>query len=648
MRCLKLLSAVFVTLVVAALLAPAGSAQVVKIAAAGSSAVFQATLDDASSLTICGANHWTKSSGGGLHDNRTGLKGTNIPDEFANVWITWDGAANGTGATVSCIYVAVDSGIGVRGYMANPRSTLFLNGAGLNGSLGDNLSLLAGDVSLPNNIFTLYGGTSPGTVVMNMAFSDVRPEDAQFQMARSLSTLSASRSGLGYGNWATPYNGPDAGCVGCSLQGTATIQSSYKAGEATTFVWYEVSPLQTDVLSGLPVQNWNTFPVGAVPILPVVNNHDNSATGLGSGLNPAIGAVGPWVAGPYGANNINRFQAGYIFDGSLIRTVDVLTNGDTLVKANCTALSAPGGTGVNDCSMTELQRETTSGTYTTWEFSIVRSHAVQGSQEDNLTSAMNPLNVQSANGSQRYRVLGTGEMVNAVCGPLVAPNGCGTKGTPIVNGGAVKNNRIGYAFWSYGNLKALRGNHNGGLGANYLAGGAPPLGHYLTVDGVDGLFTNSSDNPDGTLNPPICLALNCPAIPFTHLIDGSYSAWNIVRAIVPSTVSVGDGSVQDTLLAGLPATAVRYSDFLPVTSMHVFRSHRDANVVGINARNGNGCANVGGHGILDYGDDLGQDAGGAIFTIQNDLDYAFDFNGGVNNTCNGGAPADTGLVNQAQ
>jgi hypothetical protein len=83
--------------------------------------------------------------------------------------------------------------------------------------------------------------------------------------------------------------------------------------------------------------------------------------------------------------------------------------------------------------------------------------------------------------------------------------------------------------------------------------------------------------------------------------------------------------------------------------MHVFRSHRDANVVGINARNGNNCIVLAGsHGVLDYGNDLGQDAGGAIFTIQNDLDFAFDFNGGANNTCNGGAPADTGLVNQAQ
>jgi len=239
------------------------------------------------------------------------------------------------------------------------------------------------------------------------------------------------------------------------------------------------------------------------------------------------------------------------------------------------------------------------------------------------------------------RVIGTGQMVKAVCGPNAAPTGCTTPNTP----GYTNPNRIGYAFWSYGNLKPLRGNHNGGLGVNYLAGGAPPLGHYLRINGVDGLFNESTDNPDGALNPPICAALNCPSIPFTHLIDGSYPAWTIVRALVPGSITKGDGSVQDTFLANISSATeyAKYSDFLPVTSLHVFRSHRDANVVGFGARNGNGCPG----GIQNYNDDLGQDAGGAIFPIQADLDYANDVFG-QNGTCLGFNPNDVGLVNITQ
>ncbi len=628
--------AVTAALAGAAFFAPQADAAItISIAAAGSSAVFNAIGDDAVSTpgAHCGANHWSKKNGGAMHDNRTGLKGTTIADEVANVWVTWDGGTDGTGSTVACIYVAVDSGIGVRGFMANPRADVFVLG-GFSGTAGDGLiGSLAADSALPAVIFNAINGgaTAPfaGTT-MNIAFSDVRPEDAQYATARALSVLPSNpvaRSGLGYGDWPNPTT------FGSTLVGTS-IQSSYGT-QLSTPVAFEIAALGLDPISNLAPSRWQTFPVGGVPVLILVSNADNSVTGLGNGLTPSeTSATGPWTAGPYLANNVGRFNAAYVFDGSLTRTTDILSNGGA-VASNCS--NGPGASGANNCGLTVITREPLSGTYNTFEFTVPRTHDVQLSQEDFVNPAIaadNALNIVSASGGVRLRAIGTGQMVNAICGNL-AP--CSQ---PPRAGFVPTANRIGYAFWGYGNLKNLRGTHGSGTGTSYTT--APPLGHYLLVDGVDPLFTNASDNPDGALNPPICLTVPCSTvIPFTHLIDGSYSSWTIVRAIAPNSVSKGDGSSTDNLLAGLPASATKFYDFVPAANMLAFRAHRDASVAGINARNGNGCG-------IDYGVELGQDAGGAIFNIQNDIDYAFDNNGGVTSTCLGFAPADAGLTNIVQ
>jgi hypothetical protein len=187
-------------------------------------------------------------------------------------------------------------------------------------------------------------------------------------------------------------------------------------------------------------------------------------------------------------------------------------------------------------------------------------------------------------------------------------------------------------------LLPLAGVHGSGTGNVYNT--SPPKGHYFLINGIDALFAQPGDNPDGALNPPVCPGIPCPQIPFTHLIDGSYPLWNIVRAVVASSHYKGDGTAIDALLSSLPGSAAKFSDYLTIGQMHVFRSHRDANVAGLDARNGNGCP-------LDYGNELGQEMGGAIFPIQSDIDYAFDVSGS-SNTCLGTSPSDTGLVNQVQ
>jgi len=590
----------------------------VKVAAAGASVVFNSLADDAvGNASICGTNHWTKSLGGLMHDNRNGLHGISINDEMADVWVTWDGGTDGTTATVGCLFVALDSTIAVRGYMASPRARLQIV-SGLSSSPGDNLlPWLGADAPLPLSLLNAINGSvaPPFTgTAPNLIMTELRPEDIQYAAARALSKLTPGRSGLGYGDWPNPTT------FGSTVVG-AQVGSSYSASVSAACD-FEIAPLGVDPISGSPPGRWETYPIGVVPILIIGSNEDNSATGLGQGLNPGFAGPGPWTAGPYAASNLGRFTAGYVFNGSLTRTTDILPNGTSL------ASSCVGGS----CGLTQLQREMISASYNAFEYSGPRSHAVQGSQEDGVVPGvpnMNPLNIVVPSGGIRLRTLGPLEMVNAVCGATCVIPLAGT--TPTAN-------RIGYTFWSYNNLKPLAGVHGTGTGNAYNL--APPKGHYFLYEGLDALFNRPADNPDGALNPPICLEVPCPQIPFTHIVDGSYPLWTTLRAVVDNSHYRGDGTPIDALLADLPTSAKKFSDFLTIDQMRVFRSHRDANVAGLDARNGNGCP-------LDYGNEVGQEMGGAIFNIQSDLDYAFD-SSGATNTCLGISPPDSGLVNQVQ
>src|SRR5262245_40248600 len=101
--------------------------------AAGSSAMFNTFGLAVGSPAIfgnplCGTHVWSKKSGGGthisLHDPRPGTT-----DEDGNIWIVWDNdAVNQTpGLGRICLYLTVDSIVGVRGYAAN--ATLVLPAA---------------------------------------------------------------------------------------------------------------------------------------------------------------------------------------------------------------------------------------------------------------------------------------------------------------------------------------------------------------------------------------------------------------------------------------------------------------------------------------------------------------------------------------
>src|SRR5271165_568970 len=325
--------AVACLLVAAMMLVPAANAQPTTIlAGAGSTAIFNALYDAAATSGACGTNLWSAKAGtypapfgnkgGTVHDNRVLTPA--IPDDNNKVWVAFNGtnAANYTDTTTICFYIAVDSGVGVRAFLAAPRGTLFLGtiqagqaGASQVKGYTDSVNGVANG-PLPQairNDITYFGSACAGTILttcttvtgvpINFAGTDIRPEDAQYSTYRALSArpytgvgFGPSNAGyfnstnLGYGNWTSPY---DAGSSPV-FSGTS-ILSSFSTTAATP-TYFEEVPGIIDSISGQAVGQYEVQPIGAVPIIIAVSNSDTGTCGLGVG-NP----------GPYAVKNVDKF-----------------------------------------------------------------------------------------------------------------------------------------------------------------------------------------------------------------------------------------------------------------------------------------------------------------------------------------------------
>jgi hypothetical protein len=218
-------------------------------------------------------------------------------------------------------------------------------------------------------------------------------------------------------------------------------------------------------------------------------------------------------------------------------------------------------------------------------------------------------------------------------------------------------NSLGYSFWGYGNLAPLC-NTTGGT----TTCPGSYIGHYLTVDSIDPLFTtpggalDSTPNPAGAYNPPYCnvngVSQTCFAIPFTHVKDGSYPLWSLLRVVTFSPVSAKEATPIPVLNmvaeAELTTASDGLSDFVPFLSdltgntttgvwtgnlnLFAFRSHyvqssiKPANghkgcngvYTGINLQGGKASATT---CLVDFGGDVG----GSVLTVQADTDYVTDW-----------------------
>ncbi len=656
-----------------------------------------------------------------ITDNRMVASGGIGLSDSATVWVMWD---NNNTCNVYA-YWSVDSVVGVKDYFAYQKYTAAVghvyNVAGAVGNVGTGITsagkvggLADNAAALPPNVLSLintpvlpiyttkllnhqpeYCGSvlnSDGTYksggywcYFNTGVTDIRPEDALYATTRALSSYSTTNglAGLGYNNATclAGTNGTTAANQGCP------ILDAFGGNKYFNVLNFKLSG--TDPITAATLPTYTTINAGASPLVVFVANAD-STNALG---------FGKVTSGNYVFTNINRNVLAEVYNGSLHCTGDLQDN-----------FPGPGQ------PIQVVNRELLSGTYNAFEFTAGRimpgslpaavkessvstkqwvSHDDAGQEYNN-----NPItgwSTSACGGSAGFNAgLTSAPTAGSTCGdPLYIPTGTSGKscgqglrlraiGTgqevPAAlgqsnKGGSIVSDGIGYSFWSYGNFApAVVAGSCTIVGGQYTT--CTNLGHYLTVDGLDPLFatpggaSDATPNPNGAFNLPQCdfaslaTGQNCFKIPFTHVLDGSYPLWSVLRTITfqnsgttsqtpPGVINViayeeSDASIND-----------RTSDFVPFLNtlantgtftapvwtgnlnLGVFRSHYLQS--GINPDNGHAACNGtftgvslqgGTHSVASCLIDAGGDEGGAVYTVQSDADFNTEF-GGVGTNPNG-------------
>ena len=524
------------------------------------------------SAAPCGTNFWT-----GNTNVASGLDGrsSGIPAEPGKIWVAWNGNGTSGSTTIICAYLSVDSVVGQRLFFSQHQSTttggqvngiLQLSSSAVGAAGGNLVSYVSDNATLTSFIQQSLNGQQ-----FNVAFTDIRPEDAQYFNIRAQCSPADSESQcLGYG----PFP------VGTAIQSAYSINTATGLQNSAQVVQYNING--DDPISQYPIPAFTTLNVGAQAAVHFINVTDTTTGGFGSLL----------------PTNVNSHVLALIYSGLLGSTVDL-----------------SGTQGVTGKGIHVMLREPTSGTMNTVEWQINRAKGVDLSQENGVeygtrancssfTSSpnpatyatpttsgpcTNPLYLPGPSGSFRARTIGSGEEVNAA-------------------NSANNPNAIGYAFWSY---------------ANY--GGKSNL-RYLSIDGVDplslptftGIFPTCSGTANGTGG------ITCTAVPLTSIKLGNYRNWNILRATYYNTyVAPTTGPSISAFVQSLQDSAQKtINDLVPVVycansacssktnNLPVFKSHYVLPNQGISAANGT-------HGELEGGGDVL----GAIFTVQADIDY---------------------------
>src|SRR5579862_1749156 len=545
---------VFAALLVAAIvgMVPQTQAQTVKVVLAGSSALWQ-------SLALAAYKSGTCVSGGtapcfhytaknfNLTDGRPTTKGGSAAVDLGNVWVVWDSAAT---ANVWA-FIKVDSGVGDRCYFAQPHCNVSIPTFPAAGNLIN--STLWGDSSSdstpPTAVQNLF---TAGTLLVNAAASDIRPEDALFATCRANSKLGGGTDGLAGLGYGANASGVCAkfGATLADLVGS-DIQSAYPGSTSTAHV-LAFAITGKDPFTGTTVPAGTTVSVGASPVIFIVSR---------------TGALA-------GATNITDDEAQTIFSG-----------------ADCDG-SVVGGAGG---PVSVYLREPLSGTMNTTEYSVFRYWNVSGKSQETGVASQNPLSHTCTAGGSRYRAIGTGESVKSVL-------------NSNANHG---NDGIAYAFFSYGNISSIANNSSYGyLTLNGIDGIFHKYGASPSID--PGQPSTPGVLPAAANLPSSCAgAFPCPEskiwsgnLSFPNLRNGSYRTWSNLRSITNGPTL----SLLETLITGSQTYAVNSTpDFVPAIKvgstdpgLPLLRSHYTQE----------GVAPVN----ISTGGDRGGDAGGCILT----------------------------------
>ena len=540
--------------------------------------------------SITGANTaciWTKKTAN-LHtgstmnaaDNRTSPATT----ESGNVWIVW-GRGTGTCAAPAGTFdilmnTNLDSVLGNRGYFE-------VDSSGTPGYV-QNLVLAAADVVAGDNLlnsnptaghtFTDTSTGIPSTVISAINLKHWTYAATDIRPEDAKYATFRALAGCNAAVSRQPFDQFLRNTQGLGYSNGNTFTDDFAAGKSFHLLDFNIS-------GNDPINTTGVVPAYTVSVV---------------GAQPEIIAVGPLTSaagtGVYVATDIPTFDLA-LFDGGVLgRSTDLL-----------------GPTGVFPVSF--LVREPLSGTYNVFEYSNINSSQFHQSQDqfncNGTTAPGNPLHLLSANGgagiAARRRVIGTGQM------------------TTQLQAGTEADERMGYFFWSAANVAGL---------TNVK---------YLTVNGVDPIqnsYTNGVLPSSGATGDPCAGSVTtCPAgtITFKGLNNGDYPIWSALRIVSQSPTP----AIVTSLISAAQTLNSTQFDFVPLSSLNVWRSHYYMNVLNVNtAANGptinpatpNDLCNPTGGALAEQGGD----AGGAITLKIANAHFCSDYG---NNT---------GLVNKTE
>ncbi len=531
--------------------APVLHAQTVKVVLAGSSAMWQSMALAAYKSGACVSGgtapcfHYTGKNFN-LIDSRPTVKGGSNAVDLGNVWVVWDSSTTSTNVWA---FIKVDSGVGDRCYFAQPHCTVSIptlpSPANLISSTiwGDNSS----DSVPPAAVSALLTG---GTLSVNAAATDIRPEDALFATCRANSKLGGGTDGLAGLGYGANNSGvcPTFGASLANLQGS-DILSAYPGSSSSAHV-LAFSLSGKDPFTGTAIPAATTTSVGATPVVFIT-----SRTG-------ALASV----------TNVTDEQVQAAFSGN---------------NCDASALGAPSS------PIQVYLREPLSGTMNTTEYTVFRYWDKSGKSQETGVNAVNPLASACTSGGSRYRAIGTGEEVNSVLNSVANH---GTDG-------------IGYTFFSYGNVSGIANNSS----YSYLTlNGIDGIFHKYGTTIDPGQPSTAGVLPGAANLPASCAgAFPCPEnkiwsgnLSFPNLRNGSYRAWSLLRIVSNGTAL----SNTNLLVQGAQTFAVTSTpDFVPALKvgssdpgLQLLRSHyTQVNIAPVN--------------IATTGD-RGGDAGGCILS----------------------------------
>jgi hypothetical protein len=581
MKLMKYVIALAIAFCISANVSHAAGTGTIQYLASGSSALFlelgqaAATLPDTTDPTTAHC-YWSINDGSGnvaARDDRAQIPaGVAHTDEVGKIWIAWGSAAGGTCLNPLAPYniyaeMSLDSVIGDRCF--------FMSSAGGVGCIqilteamntpGGNLLGLGAETNLPLDVINTLNGAR-----MQEAATDIRPEDAKFASARMFVTcntpfLRNPYIQTSYQTYGLGYQAPAPAVAGIGVD----IQSETNLG--ISFHVYDFNISGGDPLTGNGLGAHGTYAVsvvGAQPIIVVVSPNDGVAGRLATANDINFSTLSEYMVGHYG------------------RTSDL--TGDT----------------AHVLPVTALIREPLSGTYNTFEYSIPNSNEYKNSQDaQNCTGTggtvlQNPLDFPSANGAVtgavRKRAIGTGEVTGALK--------------------AATTDTIGYFFWSAGNAAGFTAAH----------------GKYLTVNGVDPLLDSYGSSGGVAYTPGVlpqagAIAPLPPlsAVTFKNLNLGDYAAWSALRIVSVSPVPPG----VTNLIAAAQTLNSTASDFIPLSSLKVWKSHYNMFSIGVTNNNNGETVNPATPGDLCPGSagEGGGDAGAITISIRGNNDFCTDF-----------------------